>query len=231
MGRDVGEAVRRNVMETTKVSRKLLQRLPVYLNHLKTLPENSENVSATAIASALGLGHVQVRKDLAKVSQGGRRRTGRSREKLIQDIEEYLDFATTTGTIIVGAGKLGQALLEYRGFEEFGLNVMAGFDLHPTARQTETGKPIYSMNRLESFCRCYDVRIGIIAVPAENAQDVCDALVACGIRAIWNFAPVRLRTPEGVMVQSENLASSLAALNLQLKLREEAEEMACREIG
>lgn len=207
-------------METTKVSRKLLNRLEVYLKHLKMLPDNADNISATAIANALGMGHVQVRKDLAKVSDGGRRRTGRDREKLIQDIEAYLDFATTTGTIIVGAGKLGQALLEYPGFAEFGLNVMAGFDLQPTAKQTETGKPIYSMNRLESFCKCYDVRIGIIAVPAESAQNVCDTLVACGIRAIWNFAPVCLKVPKHIVVQSENLAVSLTKLRMRLRIKE-----------
>lgn len=204
-------------MEPTKISKKLLKRLPVYLNHLKSLPEHSTNVSATAIARALGLGDVQVRKDLAKVSHAGRRRTGRSREQLILDIENYLDFATETGTIIIGAGKLGQALLDYGGFEEAGLNIMAGFDLQPVAKQSESGKPIYPMNRLESFCKCYDVRIGIITVPAGSAQQVCDSLVACGIHAIWNFAPVHLKVPKGVIVQSENLAVSLTSLRLQLK--------------
>jgi len=210
-------------MEPNKVSKKLLKRLPIYLNHLKSLPENSANVSATSIAKALGLGDVQVRKDLAKVSHEGRRRTGRSREQLIQDIEAYLDFATETGTIIVGAGKLGQALLDYVGFEESGLNVMAGFDIHPAAAESETGKPIYPMSRLESFCRCYDVRIGIITVPAESAQKVCDCLVACGIKAIWNFAPTHLKVPDHVLVQSENLAVSLTALRLLMKEREKTE--------
>lgn len=208
-------------METTKVSRKLLQRLPIYLNHLRALPEESENVSATAIAAAVGLGHVQVRKDLAKVSETGRCRTGRSRERLIRDIENYLDYVSPTGTIIVGAGKLGQALLDYGGFEESGLNVMAGFDIQPSARETGTGKPIYPMNRLESFCKCYNVRIGIIAVPPETAQAVCDTLVAHGIRAIWNFAPVRLQVPEYVSLQNENLAVSLAALRGQMQKREQ----------
>ena len=207
-------------MENTKVSRKLLQRLPVYLNYLKSLPEDTGNISATAIAGALGLGHVQVRKDLAKVSHEGRCRTGRSRQQLIQDIEIYLDFASTTGTIIVGAGNLGRALLDYGGFEATGLNVMAGFDLNPVLKQTETGKPIYTMSRLENFCKCYDVRIGIIAVPAENAQEVCDNLVSCGIRAIWNFAPIQLKVPQNVVVQSENLAVSLSALRMQLRERE-----------
>ena len=204
-------------MEPTKISKKLLKRLPVYLNHLKSLPEHSTNVSATAIARALGLGDVQVRKDLAKVSHAGRRRTGRSREQLILDIENYLDFATETGTIIIGAGKLGQALLDYGGFEESGLNVMAGFDLQPGEDRTESRKPIYPMNRLESFCRHYNVEIGIITVPAESAQRVCDSLVACGITAIWNFAPVHLKVPEHVVVQSENLAVSLTALRMQMK--------------
>ena len=86
-------------MEPNQVSKKLLNRLPLYLAHLKSLPEHSANVSATAIAKALGLGDVQVRKDLAKVSEAGRRRTGRSREQLIRDIGDYLDFAAKTGTM------------------------------------------------------------------------------------------------------------------------------------
>lgn len=204
-------------MEPNKVSKKLLKRLPVYLDYLKNLPEHSENVSATAMAKALGLGDVQVRKDLAKISHTGRRRTGRNRELLIQDIEEYLDFAPETITVLVGAGKLGQALLDYSGFVESGLNLMAGFDIHPSKKQSDGGKPIYPMSRLESFCKCYDVRIGIIAVPAESAQSVCDSLVACGISAIWNFAPVHLKVPEHVVVQSENLAVSLASLRLQIR--------------
>lgn len=204
-------------MEPIKVSKKLLKRLPLYLNHLKSMPERSENVSATTLAKALGLGDVQVRKDLAKVSHTGRRRTGRSREQLIQDIENYLDFVTETGTIVVGAGKLGQALLDYSGFSEFGLNIMAGFDIQPIEKQSGHGKPIYPMSRLESFCKCYDVHIGIITVPADSAQAVCDALVACGIRAIWNFAPIHLKVPDYVAVQSENLAISLSSLRRQLQ--------------
>ena len=207
-------------METNKISKKLLKRLPVYLAHLKSLPENS-NVSATSIAKALGLGDVQVRKDLAKVSEAGRRRTGRSREQLIQDIEAYLDFAAKTGTVIIGAGKLGRALLDYDGFDESGLNVMAGFDIQPSSGCSETGKPIYPMSRLESFCRYYNVCVGVITVPAESAQSVCDSMIACGITAIWNFAPIHLKVPEHVVVQSENLAVSLTALRMQAKITEQ----------
>lgn len=210
-------------METVKVSKKLLNRLPVYLNYLKSLPEEHVNVSATGMARDLQLGDVQVRKDLAKVCEAGRKRTGRSREQLIRDIESYLDLTTDTGTILVGTGKLGQALLDYNGFEESGMNLMAGFDINPFADRTSGGKPIYPMTRLESFCRHYDVHIGIIAVPPESAQSICDCLVACGIKAIWNFAPVPLKVPKNVVIHSENLAVSLSALRVQMR-RNMAEE-------
>lgn len=203
-------------MEPKPVSRKLLKRLPVYLNYLKNLPEDSPNVSATDMARALELGDVQVRKDLAKISTG-RRRTGRNRHQLMQDIEEYLNFAEETGTIVVGAGKLGRALLDYAGFEEAGFNVMAGFDIEPSIDISEGGKPIYPVGRLEHFCKHYDVHIGVIAVPAESAQRVCDSLVACGVRAIWNFAPIHLQVLDYVIVQSENLAVSLTSLRVQMK--------------
>lgn len=204
----------------TIVSRKLLKRLPTYLNYMKSLPEETENISATRMAAALGLGDVMVRKDLAKVSNGGRRKLGYVRAGLIRDIEDFLDMNQITCAVLVGAGKLGQALLGYEGFEKSGLNLMAGFDVSPSGTLLGSGKPIYPMNRLEAFCRHYDVRIGVIAVPAENAQQVCDQLVACGIRAIWNFAPVHLKVPDHVVVQTENLAVSLTDLRMRLKSRE-----------
>lgn len=204
-------------METKNVSRKLLKRLPIYLSYLKSLPEDVSCVSATAMAKALELGDVQVRKDLAKVCAAGKRRTGRSKEQLIQDLELFLDFTNEANTIVVGAGKLGQALMDYEGFENAGLNVMAGFDIDVSKKYTENGKPIYPINRLESFCEVYEVNIGIITVPAESAQRVCDCLVACGVGAIWNFAPVHLQVPDHIIVQSENLAVSLASLRVRSK--------------
>lgn len=206
-------------MEAVKNSKRFLKRLPAYLAHLRSLPENSY-VSATSIAKALELGDVQVRKDLAQISETGRRRTGRSREQLIRDIEMYLDFASKNGAVIVGVGKLGGALLEYGGFEEFGLNIMAGFDIHPGTDHTPSGKPVYAMSKLDAFCRRYDVCIGVITVPADQAQRVCDTMVACGITAIWNFAPVHLKVPDHVVVQNENLAASLTELRVMMRNRE-----------
>lgn len=203
-------------METKKVSNKLLMRLPLYLNYIKSLPVHTKNISATKVAKALTLGEVMVRKDLAKVSDGGRRKVGYNRESLIRDIEDFLNVNRTTCAIIIGAGKLGQALLDYDGFEKAGLHVVAGFDSDLSKKKTERGKSIYPMDILESFCSCYDVRVGILTVPAESAQIVCDAMIACGIKAIWNFSPILLKTPAHVVVKNENLALSLAALRMQI---------------
>lgn len=204
-------------MKPCRISKTLMKRLPLYLNYLRQLPEETCNISATAIANALGLGEVQVRKDLAKVSGEGRCRTGRSRDQLVRDIEEYLSYTSDSTSVIVGAGSLGEALLDYSGFDSSGVNVMACFDLNPTKKRSGNGKPFYSITRLESFCKRYDVRIGIIAVPQENAQDVCDNLVACGIRAIWNFSSASLKVPQGILLKNENLAASGSSLHMQLK--------------
>lgn len=217
-------AVRRSICSDTEekklknVSKAMLARLPGYLNYLKSLPEDSSvHISATTMAKALELGDVQVRKDLAIVSGGGRRKTGHRRETLIRDIEEFLDHGNATSAVLVGAGKLGQALLDYPGFEIFGLDILAGFDLHPERSQDHPGKPVYAVSELERFCAENDVTVGIITVPVRHAQAVCDRLVACGVRAIWNFAPVHLKVPAHIPVQNENLAISLTELRMRLR--------------
>ena len=205
-------------MERKEISKSVLKRLPGYLAYLKAMPEGSPAyISATALASALNMGEVQVRKDLAAVSDGGRPKIGYLRESLIEDISQFLGYDNTTDAILVGAGKLGQALLDYIGFGDYGLNILAGFDAKPVAEQTTDGKPIYHMGNLESFCRAHKVLMGIITVPAQFAQEVCDRMIACGIQAIWNFAPVHLDVPENILVQNQNMATSLAVLSMHLK--------------
>lgn len=205
-------------MERKEISKSVLKRLPVYLSYLKSLPEGTNiNISATALANALGMGEVQVRKDLAMVSDGGRPKIGYLRESLMEDISQFLGYDNTTDAILVGAGKLGQALLGYSGFDAYGLNILAAFDIAPATDQTEDGKPILPMEELESFCRANKILMGIITVPASHAQQVCDKLIACGIKAIWTFAPVHLDVPEHILVQNENMATSLAVLSMHLQ--------------
>lgn len=204
-------------MERKEISKSVLKRLPGYLAYLKSIPEGgSAYISATALANALGMGEVQVRKDLAMVCDGGRPKIGYPRAVLIDDIEQFLGYDNTTDAVLIGAGKLGQALLGYSGFETYGLNILAAFDVAPAA-QSEGGKPIYHISQLESFCRTHKVLMGIITVPGEHAQSVCDQLIACGIKAIWTFAPTHLEVPPNILVQHENMATSLAVLSMHLQ--------------
>ena len=143
------------------------------------------------------------------VSKAGKPKVGYPRADLVENISRYLCYDNTTDAILVGAGKLGQALLGYSGFEAYGLNILAAFDLNPAKSQ---GKPILPMEELDRFCRENNVHMGIITVPAEYAQEVCDRMIQCGIKAIWNFAPAPLRVPKDIVLKTEDLAASLAML-------------------
>ena len=205
-------------MQRKEISKSVLKRLPGYLSYLKSIPEGmGPYISATALANALNMGEVQVRKDLAMVSDGGRPKVGYLRESLIEDISQFLGYDNTTDAILVGAGKLGQALLGYSGFQAYGLNILAAFDADPAVAKTQEGKPIYTMEQMESFCSTRNVLMGIITVPDVHAQQVCDQLIHCGIKAIWNFAPTHLDVPEGILVQNQNMATSLAVLSMHLQ--------------
>lgn len=201
-----------------KISKAVLKRLPVYLSYLKSLGDDApENISATTLAAALDMGEVQVRKDLAMVSDGGRPKIGYQRLGLISDIEQFLGYDNTNNAVLIGAGKLGRALMGYTGFSEYGLNIVAAFDAMAKEPMTDdSGKPILPMSELKRLCEDRKILIGIITVPTEHAQAVCDELISYGIKAIWSFAPVHLDVPAGILVQYENMATSLAVLSKHL---------------
>ena len=202
-------------MNGYSIPKATLGRLPQYLEYLRTLPGIRRTISATAIAKALSLGDVQVRKDLAAVSGAGKPKIGYETDKLITDIESHLGYERLTNAVLVGAGKLGRALLDYDGFEDFGVKIVAGFDCNESVL-TKGTKDILPIRDIKVYCREHKVRLGIITVGGGSAQDVCDKLVESGIKAIWNFAPVTLKVPNGVLLRQENLALSLAYLNNQI---------------
>lgn len=199
-----------------KFSISTLRRLPVYLDFLKMQSENCENISATAIASALKLGEVQVRKDLGSVSGAGRPKVGYNRKKLIETLENYLGYNNAKKAVIVGAGKLGEALMGYGGFRDYGLDIVAAFDVKNIGN-AYSNKPVYHINALSAFCKKENIELGIITVPASSAQVVADLMYESGIRALWNFAPVHLDVSDDVLVHNENMAASLALLKKQLE--------------
>ncbi len=204
-------------MPTQTVSKQTLSRLPQYLSYLESLPDTVRSISATGIAAALNLNQVQVRKDLASVSSSGKPKVGYMRRDLIREIKAFLGYDSADEAVIVGAGKLGRALMSYVGFKDYGLNILAAFDSDESAiGEDESGHQIMPIEVLKDTCQRLGVRIGIITVPAHAAQTVCEQLIDAGVLAIWNFAPVRLVVPEGILVQNENMASSLAILSNHL---------------
>ena len=204
-------------MEKNKITKAVLGRLPRYLTFLKGFSEGEEQyVSATRIAKELALGEVQVRKDLGVVCGKGRPKLGYEIPELIKSLEACLGQNKTTLAVLVGAGKLGKALLEYDGFEKFGVHIAAAFDCNEEPLRLASGLEILPVSQFSDFCRENDVKIGIITVGEGSAQSVCDEMVANGITAIWNFAPCKISVPEGVIFLQENLALSLAYLNNKL---------------
>lgn len=212
-------------MVNRSISKQTLLRLPLYLNYIKQLGDNRpEHISATMIAEALRLNHVVVRKDLAAVSSAGKPKIGYVTADLVEQLEDFLGYNDMDDAIIVGAGKLGRALLAYNGFQACGMNIVAAFDIDETLYEEDySGKRVLPMDKLMDLCERMKVRIGIIAVPAENAQAICNLLVESGILAIWNFAPVHLDVPDDILVHNENLAASLALLSKQLKEKRSAQ--------
>lgn len=197
-----------------------LTRLPIYYRYLINLQKQGEkNISSAKISSDMNLSAVQVRKDLACVSSiAGKPKTGFDVDELIKDVALFLGYDNTTDAIIVGVGQLGRTLLSYAGFENYGLNIVAGFDVDERIINSRiNGKLIMPMEKLKNFVRRVNVHIGIITVPYQDAQKVCDELVDAGIKAIWNFAPTHIYVPEGVVLKDEDMASSLAILSSQLK--------------
>ena len=204
-------------MDVGSIPKATLGRIPIYIEYLRTLPDEEVNVSATKIARGLSLGEVQVRKDLAVISGAGRPRVGYEREKLISDLEAHIGTEGVTAAVLVGVGKLGRALLDHGGFEEFGVRIVAGFDCNESVIKISKSRSVLPIKDIESFVFENDVKIGIITVGQGSAQEVADRLVAAGIRAIWNFAPCQLTVPDGIILKQENLALSLAHLNSLLK--------------
>ena len=212
-------------MEKLSVSKATLGRLPEYLRMLRELPADEfSNISATTIARKLELGEVQVRKDLAAVSGAGKPKLGYVTQELIEKLEEALGYNRLTEAVLVGAGRLGRALLEYNEFQRYGVKISAAFDSNEQVINLNGKTEILPMNQFESFCRSHSIKLGIITVGEGSAQVVCDQMVKSGIEAIWNFAPCKLSVPEGILLQNENLALALAHLNNQLKNQDQEEK-------
>ncbi|MGE4286514.1 MAG: redox-sensing transcriptional repressor Rex [Phycisphaerae bacterium] len=201
------------------VSLPTIKRLPSYLHVLRAaLAEGSENISSSHIAGLLQLEAIQVRKDLSATGITGQSGVGFNIAGLVRHLEDFLGWNNSRDAFILGCGNMGVALMGYEGFRERGLNIIAGFDIDKRKIGTEiAGKRIFHVEKLKDLAHRLHVRIGVLTVPQQYAQESAQILVDAGIEAIWNFTPVKLDIPEHIIVERVGLESSLAVLSSRLR--------------
>ncbi len=201
--------------QRAEIPRKAIYRLSLYLRCLHRLKDNGiQTVSSDALAQAAGVKPTQLRKDLTYFGQFGRRGLGYEVDQLAQMIIDLLGTASLQPVVLVGVGNLGAALLSYKGFDKEGFEIVSAFDQLPElARKKKVRQPIHGMDKLAEIVEKHAVKMAIISVPAEEAQEVANDLVEVGITGILNFAPVVLQVPDEVMVNNVNLAMELENLS------------------
>ena len=198
-----------------------IRRLPSYLHVIRRLQcENTEYISGTIIAQELNLEPIQVRKDLAITGIIGKPKRGYPVRDLINAIERYLTWDCTLNGVIVGVGNLGTALMGYREFKLHGFNVVAAFDKDPKKIGSLVhGIQVKSIDSMESEIRSLGVKVAFLTVPSEAAQETADILIRGGIEGIWNFTNTKLKIPENVVVQKEDLSSGYAMLCVMMQAK------------
>ena len=197
-----------------KVPEPTLRRLPWYLSVCRLLKQRGEqHVSSTRLSKETNIVASQIAKDLSCVNIIGRTRVGYDIDNLLEVLEDFLGFTRIHKAFLFGAGRLGSALLNDSGLKQFGLEVVAAFDTNPkVVGHSVAGIPVYHINDLEAKIKRYNVKIGVLTVPIDRAQEVSDKMVVWGIKAIWNFTPLRIRVPENIVVQNTSLYAHLSLM-------------------
>jgi redox-sensing transcriptional repressor len=199
-----------------------VRRLSLYLRQLEGFARKGRRtISSKQLGESLRLTDAQVRKDLAYFGQFGHPGIGYRVEDLIVQLRKILGTDRTWNVLLVGAGNVGRALSSYRGFGSKGFQVVAVFDVDPGKVGHKLGE--FTVQHLDEIAKAvekYSARLAILAVPADNAQDVADQLISAGIRGLLNFAPVSLAVPKGVAVNTVDVAVQLEQLAFQVTFLE-----------
>lgn len=197
-----------------KVPEPTLRRLPWYLSNAKLLKQKGEHfVSSTQMSKEINIDVSQIAKDLSYVKISGRTRVGYDISELINVLEDFLGFTNIHKAFLFGVGSLGGVLLGDSGLSHFGLEIVAAFDVNPEKVGTSiNGIPIFHSNEFKQKMKEYSVKIGVLTVPIEIAQQISDTMIAGGIQAIWNFTPFRICVPEQIVVQNTSLYAHLAVM-------------------
>lgn len=197
-----------------KIPEPALRRLPWYLSYVKLLRNQGETiVSSTQIARQIDVSPSQIAKDLSYVDIKGKTRVGYEIEDLIHVLETFLGFTKTHKAVVFGVGSLGAALLSDSGLEQFGLKIIAGFDVKESVVNKKIHSiPVYHSNQFIEKNSTISAEIGILTVPPGIAQKVSNYMISGGIKGIWNFTPFRIRVPDGVVLQNTSLYAHLAVM-------------------
>lgn len=195
-----------------------IERLPLYYRCVQKLDSKGEEViSSQELGEMIGIPSTQVRKDLSYYGEFGRRGVGYEVKNLVKNLQRILGLDESWELLLVGAGNLGQALVNYGGFKRLGLNINYALDVDEDKIGDKLGNAeIHEIDELDEIVANNEINIAILAVPDEKAQEIADRLIAAGIKAIWNFVPVRLDVPEDVEVRNEDLAIGLISLTYYL---------------
>lgn len=204
-----------------KIAESTVRRLSLYLRFLEEFEDQGiETVSSESLATRGGTTSAQVRKDLSFFGSFGKRGLGYAVGELVQKLREILGLGRTYRVAMIGAGKIGSALVQYRGFRQRGFEIVAIFDSDPgKVGKAWNGLTVRDAKELETELRRQPVDIAVIVTPAEAAQPVVDRCVALGVKAILNFAPTQISVPEDVVVKTVNLALELETLSYALTNR------------
>lgn len=203
-----------NLKPDYRVPEPTLRRLPWYLAYLQLLQSRGETyVSSTLIAKEINVDSSQVAKDLSIINISGKTRVGYEIDTLICVLEKFLGFNAQHKAIVFGVGNLGGALIHDSGLQQFGLEIIAGFDTRDDkAGKIINGVPVYYAKEFPALQKELLATICILTVPVEHAQFVTDKVVAEGIKAIWNFTPFRIRVPGNIVVKNTSMFAHLAVM-------------------
>jgi len=190
-------------------------RLPHYYRRLLQAAHDRQMIiSSQELGDEAGVPAAQARRDLSYLGEAGRPGVGYDVAELAARLESFLGLSEVKEAVLVGMGNLGRALASYPGFGRYGLRIAALFDRDPAKIGTHIGGlTVRPVDELVLFVRQRNIRIGVLAVPAPPAQSIAERMADAGIKVIWNFAPVSLELPAGVMVFNEDLAARLATLS------------------
>ncbi len=197
-----------------------LRRLPWYLAYVSMLrSRNVEYVSSTAIAKEINVEATQIAKDLSFLNIRGKTRIGYAVAALERVLRSYLGFNREHNAVIIGVGSLGRALITDSGLTRYGLDIVAGLDVNPEIIGSSImNVPVFDIKDIAEVRKNFSAEIAIITVPVEKAQETADIAIAAGAKALWNFTPFRIRTPEGIVVQNTSIYAHLAVMYNRLNL-------------